>query len=624
MPVSRQPQTDYDCVLSILSQMELSKSVALVTICQNTGIKLADVIRFCKLLESRNIISQRKESGNTFITLLTNDYDEAINAVFPHKAETPVPIKKQIDSRQAILERRKSMRSAEFNAVNPSRQSPDDARENLGERRIYPQNPLSAVDLLSIKRNSSSSFPAASSKSAIPAVASRSSLTNKAVYVSNRDDRSAASTNRSSFTGLPAAQIADAFERSDANFKQVRPEEHYGATIPLIPTTAMPPQNNEIQEQEVFDKLKINSSTPFLAVLTPRPTHEVWEACSALANIGGGVLALGMRKYIQNNSVTYFIKSVNDPDDAIKRIMSHFGNRDIISDSPKDASFIETVDFGRKTVLVLRISPELFSSMPLYLSRDSYGRRTDQGCYLYRNGIVQQCSIEETQKLWEHFRLGQEIPDWNQTGEIYEVTMEQKTKVSLPPMLDESVRPLSSKSSSYGQPIQRPDLRFSRRYKPGPATEPPIEEDTAQEQSPLAPDSIKQPKQIIVTQPAHQLTLFDAQEPAPAERKKTERKSTERKAAEHKPVSVIIPPTLDKADKKLIEQIAEPAVSHTRLPSTRLCEIAADLLKQVRLTPQELADVLQRKLPVIRTKILPALRENYKFTLIDNTYFIDT
>ena len=86
-------------------------------------------------------------------------------------------------------------------------------------------------------------------------------------------------------------------------------------------------------------------------------------------------------------------------------------------------------------------------------------------------------------------------------------------------------------------------------------------------------------------------------------------------------VDANIPPLCVDADRALLEQIAQPAIDHPRLPAMRLCEIALELCKNARMLPSDFSDLLKRKYNVVRDKILPTLRENPNIHELDNTYY---
>lgn len=689
MALNRMPLSDYDRVMKLLSLMDTSKPVALVTISQQTGIKLADIIRDCSQLEAMGVLCQLRESGNIFYRLLMDDYEKIIDEKYHHK-EPAEATKTPIDSREAILLRRRSMRKAAAERENNENNNDDKDETDTHNSRfghnisvasspghrfqnsfgIRRQNnsgnstiePISAVDLLSIRRPTASPLGggrlARISSVGTGSYASRdtrSSSTHKAVV-----PRSVFPTGTGDALGL---------ERSDTNFKQIRPDEHQAALFSIIPNSISSRSNHEVSEQEVLEKLEITKDTPLLTVLSSRVTPEIWTACSALVNAGGGILILGMRKYIQAGEVTYFVKTVNNPEDAIKRLMNGFSERSVISDSPKDDSFISVVEFGRKKVLVLRLSPALFTTLPLYLARDSFSHHPNQGCFIYEKGSARRCTEQETKLLWEKFRLDGDLPDWDQTGEIAPIQMERKIKVSLPPLIDDAVRPLSRKESTFGMPVSQDDIRFSRRYQPGAEPvvrehrEPPVpvvsqtarsttssasSQDMSREALAATGKSESPRTNAKYTEAADRNTLqyllfaedIRANSPARGQEpyghvlsaepvKRAETSSTvaasPSRSAAPQPETSAIPPELAQADSKLsalIDTIVEPAVSHPRLPAARLCEIAASLLKEVRLTPNELSELLNRKLPVIRTKIFPQLKETYKLHLVENKYYI--
>ena len=115
----RDPKRDCEIVLKILSSMELSKPIALVTICQNTGIKLVDVIHYMEPLESSEIIERTMDNGLIFYILKTENYESTVEHIFmPVEEPAPKPAP-SISSREAILKRR-SMRQANDSARTTS------------------------------------------------------------------------------------------------------------------------------------------------------------------------------------------------------------------------------------------------------------------------------------------------------------------------------------------------------------------------------------------------------------------------------------------------------------------------------------------------------------------------
>lgn len=685
----RPAESNYDKVLKILSLLEYSKPVALATISRRTEIKLGEVISFAKMLEEEKIIERGTDNGNTFYTLVMRDYHARVEAIFnpPPPAETPSKV--SLDSREAIR-RRRSLRNA-ASGENTSASASLSTNSESAVRASRPSaEPISAVDLLAMKRSSglnprvyesgisNSRIPRIPSSSQMNPMTDRRSSSFKSVYVSRPISRPMSSS-RSMYTPAPPAGFdPTALERSDTNFKT----QHNNAPVslqPLIPSNAVAQVSNEVSAAELFEKLDITEDTPLLTVLGSRPSFDVWSSCSALVNAGGGILILGMRQYGHGADASFFIKSLARPEESMTNIYKAFNDRDIISDCPKDMSFMSIVEFGRKKVLVMRLQPSLFARAPLYLTRDSFGMRTNQGCYIYRNGKAERCSQEETQKLWESIRLGLEVPDWEQKGEILPVQMSRTVKVNLPPVLDDAVRPMSRKVSTYGQPLPQNDYRIAHpghTFHPSlPEIEPPApaavpepryatantqiqEQKAATErdfkelvQDGLLDVPVKRLKPNLASaqdRDTLQLLLFaedirmSKKEPkkkepknqqdialasdfttaaAPAEKSAKTITATQKSA--EPPVTDNLPPRLSDDNRALLESIASPATEHLRLPTTRLVEIAASLLSTARLTPLELSDLLKRKLPVVRTKILASFSQNPNFKLVDNTYYIE-
>ncbi|GEM_PF-4744868 len=694
----RDPKRDCEIVLKILSSMELSKPIALVTICQNTGIKLVDVIHYMEPLESSEIIERTMDNGLIFYILKTENYESAVEHIFmpaEEPASKPTP---SISSREAILKRR-SMRQA--NAANAAANADNHENTSPAPSQRHTQNPsaISTVELLAMKRSSttnprvfdtgltttrmaklsaqqaaelnpltrsSTMLQAITGSSPRKSISQSSTGMHKAVFV-NRPYSRAISGSRSTFTATPPAGFDPmAFERSDANFpkrENIEPKPQG----PLIPYRSTAQSSNEIPESEVREKLNLSDTDPLIAILSPRPTQELWSACSALANIGGGTIILGMRKYIQDGNVTYFIKNVNTPEDAIKLLIRGFNDRTLISDCPKDPNFIDIAEFGRKKVLVIRLDPEQLSDAPLYTGYNSYNMRTTQGCYIYRNGEVVHCTNDEIKELWQLRRLGKDIADWAQTGEQVPIQMERKKKINLPAIIDDAVRPLSRKVSTYGMPIQE-DHRAHYHWRPSPAL---VEAPASESPTPDAPATnaaemaakreFHFPTVEEERRNAAQLEAFTADN-AVAELMKEQEKQTssgrrshvtqketheepsiqsllfaedirvvnhpaqqdlplETPDAEPDPEEAAMPPLRADADSALLEEIALPAVEHPRLPATRLCEIALELCKHARMAPSDFSDLLKRKYNVIRDKVLPKLKENPKIHAVNSTYY---
>ena len=481
---SRNAMSDYELTLRILSIMEVGKPVALVTISQTTGIKLADTIRFCTSLIQANIIERKVDNGTIFYCLLSDIYEKRVAAIFnvptsepENEPEPENEERKPKDSREAIMMRRALRASGVHEKVNI--QDADKSNNNGGTKKTNSPERLSAYDLYAMKRSSpgfarpndlsrsSQRLPAVRSSTLNPAQSRdddrrfTSSTTHKAVYINKPSPRRGDS--RSSFNIMPPSAFdADAIERSDGIFKQTKPDA--GKTqIPLIPEHALTITNNDIPENEVREVLQIHDDTPLITILSPRPCHELWVACSALANSGGGYIVLGLRKYENDGVIYYYAKSVQNPEDAIKDILRNFNDKNIISDCPKDRSFVSTTQLRKKNLLVIHIDPSQFAPAPLYTTRDSFGMKTHQGCYIFENGKIQHCTVDEVKALWQQKRLGSDVADWDQTSEQIDVEMHRKVNVHLPPVVDDAVRPLSRKTDENGRVIE---TSKSKSYTP--------------------------------------------------------------------------------------------------------------------------------------------------------------
>ena len=697
---SHNAMSDYESTLKILSVLECSKPTALVTISQSTGIKLADIIRFCTLLIKANVIKRDVDSGTIYYTLLSEEYEAKVASLFdaPLQEDGAAVEKRPRDSREAIMLRRAMRASGAHEKINEG---------NAKYASIHDKTPkatperLSAYDLYAMKRPSpsisrspdlsqSSQQLRSVRSSAMNPAQSRddnrrlsSSTTHKAVYINKPS--SSRSDSRSSFNIIPPAFIdSDGIERSDGVFKQTNPSARR-AQVPLIPEHALATSNNDIPEAEVRDTLQLRSDAPLIAILSPRPCHDIWSACSALANTSGGYIVLGLRKYEKNNEISYFAKSVQNPEDAIKNILKAFNDRDVISDCPQDPSFITSSQIRNKNVIVINIVSSQFAPAPLYTTRDSFGMKTNQGCYLYIDGKIVHCTQEDVKNLWQQKRLGADVPDWSQTSPQASVEMQRKVTMHMPTIVDGAVHPLSRKAGAYGAPVEQ--CKYEKRttsFKRSP-------EDMYEGERLLAMGLLKpaqspnnaesqataesRPASSSAQTAAHQTSLFDslgsdahkstvqdllfaedftipspshitiekdtiaqAENKADASDKKTTTPAKKRAATRAKTTAQQTtrhiarptprthasddPPLFENADQSILSELAQPVVIHPRLPMTRVCEIAKQLCTHAQFTMHELAGILNKKPAVIKDKVLPKLRENQDFVEENGVFYI--
>lgn len=486
-------QSDYATALKILSEMSTTKPTSLVAVSQKTGVKLAEVIRFCTHLINENVISRAIENGNIYYTLKNNHYENRIREIYGPPPEDPEQKKsaeekntmRESSTSQTAIMRRRAQRASQAAEKAREKETPDD---NAKKEEEIPHTPerISALDLVAIKRSSSSfqrvvdpnrmagKFSSTSQSTnsresssgsrssgfnprqtrTTPAVdrgMSNSSTTHKAVYINKQTPRHQ-DNYRSSFAMPPSQFDTGNMERSDGIFKNINPDARRQQTS-IIPEYALSVSNNDIPKNEIFETLGIPLDKPLIAILSPRPSHELWASCSALVNSGGGYIVLGLRKYVKDDVVTYYIKSVANPEESTKTLIRQFNDRNIISDSPKDVDFISTHEIHKKNILLLNLDPSFFSPAPLYTARDSFGMKTKEGCYLLIKDEVVHCTEEDVKNLWIQRRLGRDLPDWHQTGEILDTPMSRNIKLHLPSPTDDAVRPLSRKVSTYGMPL---------------------------------------------------------------------------------------------------------------------------------------------------------------------------
>lgn len=666
---------DYEQTFKVLSNMVYSKPIALAALSQKTGIKLAELIRVCGRLEKEKIIRRSLENGNTYYILILEDYRDRIDELMGAEEEMDDTQRKELlarqnasnqNSRDAILKRR-SMRASkgdEPEKVEPSVQI------IKGPERI------SAMDLVAINRSTmanqrilrnkrqSESLPSVtpgqlldSSSGINPSLSGgfrktgMSSSSYKAIYV-NKPVRGPQSS-RSSFTSMPSGTYDSlCFDRSDTNFKQKEDIEP-PSLGPIVPCKLAGSAASELKEDEVRRRLGFTDEDRVITILTPKPCHELWAACSALANAGGGTIILGMKRYGSGENANYFVKAIAKPEESIKTLVRAFNDRTYISDCPRDPEFIKIVQFGHKKLLSITIDPAQLSPAPLYTSHDSFCARDTAGCYMFKDGEIVHCAEDEVKQLWESKRLGACKPDWEQQDELIPVTMERKVKLNIPAGFDENVRPLSTNKCTYGQPLEY-QFKYGK-HRPYPGKLPPEREPVDLMEKVLAAQRAIQvnkqssEKQIepcrnveMPTKENAKAAAVTPKEAVPASvlqgllfaeditvvAKETTKPECNKCAvveemdAPAAGSNLDMPPLLKDYDRAKLEEIAAPAVEHSRLPTIRLCEIAAELLQAVRLKPTELADLLNRKLVPVRDKVLPKIKESYDVQIVDGYYFI--
>lgn len=666
--------SDYELTLKILSVMDVSKPIALVKISTQTGLKMADVIRLNTRLVSANIIHRTVDNGNIFYTLCTDEYEDAVASIYEIPSSAPSDADENtrtMSSRDAIRKRRLMRSSGSLPKIDAKTTSTPE------KKKIGPER-LSALDLLAIKRasgshrvvdahlgtmrqnvKSSSAYPKQARDndnvrlSGSRASSSRnyvSSTSHKAVYINKPKGRLASNT---SPFNLPPSPLDQTIERSDGIVPIANPEA--GKTnVPLIPHSALNNASAEIPENEVRSILNIPPQLPLIAILSPMPHFNIWSSCSALANSGGGYIVLGMRKYVKDCTVSYYVKNVNTPENAVKNILKCFNDRNIISDCPKDPGFISVCNIKKKHVIVINVDPALFAPAPVYLMRNSYGMKTREGCFVYKDNTICACTVDDVKNLWLQRRLGSDTPDWNQTSEQADIQLTRKKRLHLPEQIDDAVRPLSRKISTYGQPvsvcklpprtrrhISQPDDMyegerilanggFEKSPRPKgqtlPFDEPKFREIASKLETVrnvmFAEDITVPGNEHISCDHNHANRFIDDDDVLPpANPPRKPLVSHVEKIAAPEPLNSL-PPLFADADRARLDEIVQPVIERPRLPMTRVCEIAAQLCLHARFTISELAEVLHKKIVPVKDKIMPALRENPNFVSQDGVFYI--
>ena len=809
---------EFEQSLKILTVLADSTRESVVSICHKTGLKLADIFQCVERLEIVGIVAREKLNGNTFVVLKNHNYQAKLEQLFgisvPKQNTTAVvqPSNQvSVDRREAILKRRQE-RVAKANQENEA--------TKIEKKK---PTPISAVDLLAIKRSAGTNkkihpsprtgklaTPIGFVKKSEQDVGRKPALSSNAYKSVNisRSGKGSQFLSRSSYMSSMLSDPID-IERTDTNFKPLENIER-PSQGPIIPFKNTVRASNEIHESDVRKKIGLADDKILIAFLMPKPNNEFWRACSAVANSGGGAIILGMKKYGKDGDASFFVKKIARPEEVKKTLFTAFNDRKYISDCPRDMGFIETVEFLKNKVVVVRINPEDMSPAPLFLDKDSFSMAEGAGCFLYKNGNVEHCTEEEVKQLWDLKRLkntdlADEEIDWEQSDEIAQIDMNRKSKPDVPTGFNESIMPLSQQKCAFGEklpgilppsltkkypgklPPERIPENLSAIIHAFQCAEPKNEEEKkffdeqihllseiavadkiakaeaaskkeekkADEKAPrpypVQPKMInptgKQSKinaananalrvanaafQSVSTIPSKtkaekmrreqanekktlDIKSSDSRQMIDDELKRIESKLAEAKASaraknapkevekvdikaqleaaaraeledelnvlrasstmnpkipgglanlngskpvdeaaineflanaasyygskqqtdanetvssqDAKPKIALIdaplPPKLAEIDRAKLDAIALPVVEFPRLPQTRLCEITVELLKMARLKPTEVADILHKKLVLVRDKLIPKIRETHEITVVEGCYFI--
>lgn len=705
--MDRNIEPSYEMASKILASMTVSKPMSLSELSAKTNFSFGLILQCCTILVPEGILYRAQDGGKIFYILLKKDYQETLKNLFPSTEATkplsnagkvvfskdgdPQRETSSLDSKPAMSKAVKpgtvetktsasksnhkktekqvqlkpardssllSLPRSEATARVRTRSSVEERQssQNVKERRTRRSDSSPRVDSISKTselQSVSSQFSASLPNRNFPIsgsfkrVTSLSSSSHKAIFINNPTrPGSGATPSRSMYNAAPPIGFdPNALRRSDTNLPPKASIEARPKTPPLLAFRPNVQSQNELTEEALREKLGISNEALLVTLVVNRGCHELWTTFSAVANAGGGYIMLGIRKH----GGSYFIKSITRAVELVKSLLEDFANRELISDCPDDTSYIRTVEFGRKHSVVIEVEREKLSNRPVYTAMDSFGTQTNNGCYIYRDGEVMRCTEEETKELWESY-LGTHRPDWDQESELPNLELKRKVKPVLPPIIDDAVRPLSRKVSTYGQAIVQPHRKGKKRHWDKPVLAALASQDAASSPKPASP---RVPSPISAGPQSGrfsaQNSLFQSSEPtamhelveeillaedirvvkkAPSDARGSmnerrpstiaQKANTEAKVITETAASKEKPSQTNHRDELLV--IAEPATKHARMPLIRLAEIVEGLTRHTALDLNEISDLIGRRPAYIKDRVIAKLQENDDFIVIDGKY----
>ncbi len=447
-----EPLNDYEIAKSILSLLEYGIPASLKQLSNDSGISYQTLMFAMRYAIHSGIITSSRDGREIFYTLRKLEYERDLAIAYSQ----PVPPEGRYTKSSVVTRTRSNTATASsLSGENESiPRSEGEARKrtiasvresNTHLERVpkvanaepEKRERKSSMELPFIDRKRSQQMTA----NAIPsrniplsgafkrAPSPSSSGIHKSVYINNiSNNRPASSPSRSMFTAMPPQQAFAELHRTDTNFPMKNVSELQPRTAPLLAFRAGT-NNVEYSDAMMRELIGVAEGVPLYALDIDKTCFELWSTFSALANSGGGIIMVGVRKH----GISYVIRKNPHIDDLLKTVQKEFNDRTVISDAPhekeKDISFIQTRADGKKQFIIIFVDPEAFDRLPVFTKLDSFGALKD-GCYCIKNNEVVRCSDDETKELWQRFYLCDQQPDWDQSGEMLHVEMNRKLKLA--------------------------------------------------------------------------------------------------------------------------------------------------------------------------------------------------
>ena len=704
--------SNYDMAMRIMDGLVVSRPVSIQALSEHTGYTHAVIMQSMLPLVSAGVVMTSRDRDNIYYILLTSEYASHVADVYRRNvsgdsryavggsSETSArrsgfvrsltggghvvrsPTGEEVAVATAGVRRR--VVQPEADAVQDSATSSENVRRLSADtnKRVGRSQELSYFDRKYSQQLTANAIPSrqiplsGSFKRVVTTGTSSSS--HKAVYINNNTSTrtQSASSSRSMYAVTPPQSFnPNALRRTDTNLPVKASIEKRPQTPPLLSFRPNAQSGNEFSEAALRKKLGLGEAIPLVTLAADKPCFDVWAAFSAVANVGGGVILMGVRRH----GISYFVKSMTRAAEVQKALLRGFADTNNISDAPKTENFVRVEEMGRKKFILIEVDVSLLEKRPVFTSTDSFGTRINDGCYTLKENCVVRCTTGETKALWEKCLEG-DTPDWAQEGDILPVEMKSRAKLSASPEEADGSRLSNQKRSEkvaarpmarpkpprrweYESPAKRKDAAprgrgaYGAEAKKGgradeasvrfsaPAianTQPPLfsyardaqtidgsaksalSERLARRSKMAIDEARHQNATMIKGTPSsqevneaivHQLLLADDIRPV---RKINKPLQTHAIAEVFNPG---VPPVYDASMREEFDALSEGAIRYARLPAGRLCEIASRLCRRAQLTQEELAEILCRTMQVIKKTIIPKLSEDPKFRCVNKRYF---
>ena len=454
-------QENYESVREILSYFEYGKVTPLRWLSQKTGLTYEALMNLLKPVVQAGLVSRSSDDKEVSYVLRHLEYDSILERCFGITPESETSAVDSVQMRSKNTTLVKPVKDAETEGTSTGSQRNPSVRRRvmasvrksstMNERVDHTPEPKpaaeperrSSMELQFFDRRRSQqltanvvpgrNIPLTGAYQSVPSSSGLSGV-HKSVYINHvSNTHPASNSSRSMYTPPSQGGYGD-FRRTDTNFPLKQVSELPQRMSPILSGRVIGSTRTEYSEELIRSMIGVDESLPLFAIDCDKTCFELWSCFSAVANSGGGIILLGVRRH----GISYVIRKNPKFDELVSSVIKEFNDRTVISDAPKcrecldctdeNAGFISKCHDGKKSFMVIRVDNDTLSRLhlPIYTKLDSFGTRKD-GCYYVNDEhVVVRCNDEETKALWERFYLKNEQADWDQTGEMLDVDMSRK------------------------------------------------------------------------------------------------------------------------------------------------------------------------------------------------------